>query len=1613
MYINKIDELIDKIIDDFYGKIYVINKDFKDILQEPNFVKYQLKINTILDKYIKTLNNKEIREVVDSEDNVVHIIDIIKRYLAFYLFLVIGYHYKGKKETYINNVIEFSRNQSTFNFKINNFFNSENNSILIKFFEIVVNTVLLLTLEPSKQQIALKKPDFKTTIEFLNSLGQEFIVKNFKIDSLNNKKNEQAHNIIKTIILNELYYKIEKKDVYSILTSVENKDKEFTFINIVIPRTSYIDYNAIENILTASELKAGYAAEIYKFIINNEYNSKTNILSADEKINILISNSIIIPIVDDFLLYHKDNEKYEKTTGSTNYKKKEDTKIRYIITKIDNVSEYYSDNIIKNKILKKNIEKHFYTPLTHRKAILINNSEEIKIVNKLYNHGRRSIENNEYYNDLMNYRQYPYINFKDFKDYGFSLNFINTKDAIRYSSFEYMKENDNLQLRIVNKHQAVNIVGIAIPSKTIPIECLYTRELVNVRDIGNKKNKDPTKKSINGYTNILKFLKYIYSNNKKHRSSIYWKFIPKLDTVKLEKYEQLSKLNNQENLKLIVSKLYDDLLLNMYGNIVTDMEKHKQLSLYMAFKIIKKHEYKMFEIPKTNEVYNLLEKYIYYEKIEKSEKRYDINEDKFGGLFGDVIKLPEYKKSNNENIKKIKIVQDFITDIKIDEITDAEKLGAICQHFLSWDKIVINKRNNPTDYSVRLYEFVNQYVLENHNQDYVCKSCGTQLNIKKYITDGVFDNDSEKFVTFSMPMEIPLEDIPEYEKFKTAISIIDKQIENLASISSIPYYVGSSMTLRSRRKNIVKNVLDMLKIHNKNMRKGYKDRHEKISSTYGINKELTNMFVFELDNSIFVFSSKDKDFYKPIKHNNILMYIVFMLLVEINKSQILFMNSNKTCNYYWFDKYGHYLFNNLSIIVNDKGDKKPIKNYKILCYLIYYTTCLITKYKMWYYDTDKKIPKKKLIPMIHSVIVNTLVDIINSILEVNQRKNKHFIYTMISNRFFIQLNDLYQDNHLSKTLKRTYSDKMSALLGNKKYIVSKLESIRLSNYKPMNFGMFETFKTDLSSRYYLPLKIPMKIKYSNINNITNCEQGTFHKWKTTRGTFECEICKKTINDIKLNDKNTTKASINYIYDQLQKLATLYCKSGQKHNFIFDSKRKLNICRKCNFATGDKLSNSDLDKLQTNLKNKENVIEEDDYDNKQKSSYEFLKQLNDEYNKTIKHGEQFGHINKFINMVQSAIGKDVNIHNKNIFIMHDAYIINHNHNGQNLDKPIIITDKNKITYKNNHQFFKRDVIYYTNNKFGKIDVFYDADTFILLGYKESNKDYSIIKKTNKYIIINYSLRSRIQLLGHSTKYINFAEKVKEYKKIFKIDNEFIIKKIVAEINRTRIIRLKRIITDFQRYIYRLIYNFEEKHENEEEKRNVDFMSRYYKKLNSMKIKDGNNKNMVFKDWKIINDNIFMKNIKRDVINVNINEKTISVSELSKHDYSGNLILYYIIREITKLIEYNNNKFTRATIVSFLIDVINEAYSLYNDDVIFKNPDIKRFSYIIKSNRFVHDIQQQGHGLNGQVEGFYGIIKDDNKDVDEERERLEDAIEERDALDVDTEIDYESGIDKYTF
>jgi len=1616
IHINKIDDLVDKIIDDFFNKV-ILDKGFDKFFNETNFVKYQKEINTIFSSYEKNIDTPAIESIVNDNDNIETIYNLIKKYLGYYIFLTIGFFYKGKPETFINNIIEFSKNQPSFDFKINNFFNSESNANIIKYSDIIQKTILLLESEHSKFNLLKKKESFKESVEFLDNIGTELTNTMFKLENLDGDKKKQCHNIIKTIILNNFYFNNDKKDVIEILETAENEQGKYIFIDIIVPLKDYIDFSAVENVLSAQDVENGVANEIFDFIMKHEDIDKFKQLTYDDKILELINNNLLIPISEDFLLYHKDSEKYETTGFDSSNKKRDDTRIKYIINKIDTVAEYYSTNLKEND--KKKIERMFYLPLSNRKAILINNNEELKIINKFNNQGKHSVENNEYYNDLINYRKYPYVNFKNFNNNGFSLSTNKTIDIIRNVSFQ---DNVNmpLQLRTGSENQNINIVGYVIPTEINNIHCVLNKNSFDIKHVGFKDSNHGIKKYDNGFDATIRLLKKKLFKKKPLKETVYWLFDLKKDSTQLDNYKQISKINNEQKLKLLSSQLYDNIFIMLYKQIRNIITNKKEISFYNFKKIIDYYQNKVFKFPINSKLYDELIKYAYLERYIRTYNVYDKKEDLFPGLYGNVIKLPQAPTKLHSKLPIISIKQ--ITEKKQEEEQYSEiiKYNAICQHLISWEQMSMLQRKSPNEFNTLLFNFINQYVVENEQTDYVCKSCGTQINLKKYVLDGAYD-DNNQYITFSTPMEIPLEDIPEYEQYKPTIRYLEKIIERVASVTNMTYFLGSVTATKWRKRGVIKDCIDILSIHNKNLQNIYQSRKEHISNLYGIKKDFTNLFVFNLENSIFVYSSKDKDQYKLIKQNNILIYILFLMILELNDSQLLFMGGDKICNYYFFEQIGLPLFNDLKINKNNKGDIVDIQNYKTLCYILYYVSCLLTKYNIWNTGSDV-VKSKKFNPIVQKIIINTMVDLINSIIEFYSKNKKHYLYEIISVKFFKKLNSTFQDENILSKIKNINMKKIVTEDGKKKFSKLKIKALPLSDV--YSHGIYQgpsNFKKCLNMTLYLNKKISKPISYDNINNITNCLSGQFHNWKPHDKTFKCSRCNIAINNNDLNTQNTIKARSNYRYIKLNEKAKTYCLSGKYHTFVYDKNSQKNICIKCNYDTTKSLSHSDLDKLEKNIISQtQNVNNRKSHHidvNKTKQAkremkhVEFINSIKNDYANTKTHKEDyFKFIELFINKLESIIGKNINIDNKNLYLLHDTYIIDHDHNGYKLPEPIILTDKdNKILHKKNHPFFKKDVIYYTNYKLGKIDIFYDEITLLLIGFKEMNKEFQYSKNKNIHLKLNYSIMNQLKYMGYNSKQIYVKDMINDLIDHFKNDEHLIVKNIVSNICRNRMVNLNKFMINVQKYLYRIKFDKDDYNKDNYILDSVieSTIDKFKKKLQKINLRDPKTKKKVFRYWHAIKYNLQFQNLNNKTINFDIKSDYYHADDISDYNYHGNLILYYIIKQFINLLDINNNKFIQSNIVYLIIDIIINAHNQFNHDERNINFNIKRFLRLINSKTYIHDVEEKGHGVDEQIDN----IDDDTPDVidyDEflkKKDEIEEAEEEFNAIDVDTEIDYQ--------
>ena len=89
------------------------------------------------------------------------------------------------------------------------------------------------------------------------------------------------------------------------------------------------------------------------------------------------------------------------------------------------------------------MNKLFYKPLIHRKAILYNEFDELNIIQKILSAGSGSLIDYNDFLDLKNLRKSSYVNFKDFKNDGVSFLPKNNFTSVRYAGIESLEKNIN------------------------------------------------------------------------------------------------------------------------------------------------------------------------------------------------------------------------------------------------------------------------------------------------------------------------------------------------------------------------------------------------------------------------------------------------------------------------------------------------------------------------------------------------------------------------------------------------------------------------------------------------------------------------------------------------------------------------------------------------------------------------------------------------------------------------------------------------------------------------------------------------------------------------------------------------------------------------------------------------------------------------------------------------------------------------------------------------------------------------------------------------------------------------------------------------------------------
>ena len=1575
MFINNIDKILNDILDDL-NKYLIDNKSFDEFKKDVNFVKYNTKIlNVIKDFYNKNVTEKlkkEIETAIGKNSELV--LNLIKRYTAYYVFLGIAYHYTDGRDLFITNMIEISKNQMDGSFIINNFFDSENNSKIITFFSDIKNITSLVefkTMDRIKIVIQNYPIKYQNISNIILSLGEDYFEEFFLIKN-------NLHNIIKTFIIRLIYLGEERNDLILLLNQKETSDAVYKYIDIVMAKEDKLaDFSIIQKFLKNMNLNVNKAQDIYNYLEEFKVQKEFLVKSNKDFLNYLFSKKIMFPITEDFLRFHKDTEKYNVgLLLKESFTEREATRIKFILSKISKIKNLYSEMARNNLKLKSEILDLFHKQMDDRKAVLFNDIEELKIIQRLEMSDKA--DDIDLLVDLDNIRKYVYQNFKDFENDGFKLRTEETIEGVRLTSILNKKrgKSDKLETRIGHNNIDMNVVGVIWNPSKKPFECFNTQDLVDLR-----------KQNENGFEIFVKTMSdnFTGSDNTK---LYYWIFNKEKDVPELSQYKNLANIDTSRYIKNLLEEIYFRYI-NLVENRITDfINKQKQILTYDIYKIINKQ--KLFDLDLVPETKNKL--------ILLASKK----EPNFEPIFEDEVidfkskmKLPTIKKTEKTlNILEINIKK-VDDDIKVEE-----GIIPICHHYLKWDNISNISRKNVDEINQAVFNFIKEYVRQNDDGEYVCKSCDEYLKLKKYVFEGTYVKELDMFLTTNLATHVNLEDLPKYAKLIKTIRNIQNNLEKIANGVNMTGFIGSAPEIILRKKMNVRNVIDMILIHSNYIKKLGENVKRKISETFNI--KLSSLIFFPLEDNIFVTKTDVIDKLKMLKYNNVLGYLVLMMITDLNAGMILSFKEDKKSNFYLFSSLMKNIFGDIQIRINEK-EKVNITRLPLLCYCLYMTSSYIINNKMWMGEYDD-IKKNFLY---QRSLIETVIDLFNTIINAyysynnesdsnnNINKENAYLYEIMSQKFIYVVNNLYTNENLFAELKKKNMSNVRISDNKVSFITKVATSIKVPDkfiYKNLeelkdivgDYCLSDT-ETDSVDKSHLDLE-------TRLNELTLCADGKLHEWEIKNKELICKKCNKNIKDLSEKvDNNSIKL---LKLSSLKRLTKTFCITGEYHDL------ENNVCKKCKVNPNIyNYSEKDFISLERNLKNKDE-IKHINILNEIMENQKELEMLDNKIDKIIrklnKRNEIEGdrdiikYINKFITKLKSISGDKIIFNKEELLLDKNIIIIRNNQNGGLLSKEIrLMVDDYRLNQDSTrdiirkiyHEELKKEVyVYFDNNS--KTFFYYDCYTLFYLGYSRDTKTINIVRSILTLEIIP-SIREKLRMMGLR----NYYYQLQEISVEDKVDDNNIKEKII----RLRTDNLKNIINRTKVIVEKIANRTKNVGIFEKEKEIVNLFT---KNLDKIELYDDDGSNKVFKHLNYILENVnYFDNSTDKLLTFDNPETLININFINKENTSSLLLFYYVFN-LERIIEYNSNKNIQSLIIYLICKLIDFNFNNYFSKL--NNLDIKRFKYLLY-------LDEPYANETMRVVGNYSELVDENyTEDDQEKQEILDDREAMESLDVD---DYE--------
>lgn len=822
-------------------------------------------------------------------------------------------------------------------------------------------------------------------------------------------------NLVLLVIVRRVYMAQDRRKLVLAIEQHTLAGARSKVIEVVDRVSDRFDYASIEDVLRRLNMEA-HASELYDMLQSRQTRALDAVVSADRKVEELFAKGFLVPIVEDFLRYHRKDDSFDgnhaaKIHANEKVNKKDNTKLRYIVTKVSHIRDYHRPGLTANE--RSDIDKHFYQPLINRAATIINDLEEAGIVSKAMLSSAESSDK-ESLDALLQYRRYPYVGFKALSRPGFVFEPKGTLEALRYVNVQFISDkrfsssfSERVQWRVMAQRLPGNVVGVMLPMQS-PLAGQLNRksgrallQCLRLNDM-----QDAAALNVNGMLATQHRLLSLVKHDRTYRKRIYWLFNPERDKFRTRYFANTSDQSIDDTIKFQLSLVYDTVLRACEERLKQLVSDHPSANWLELMQVVHDAQSRLLLSPRNSAAFQSILSSI-LERLQHQGDTTDTKETRVNTTT--TIPLPLVRvRAKRENVIRVSAAQATEEDEEMED--------AVCQHEVTWRAIRTMRATDINRQSQAVFEFIKRYVQESSQGEYVCKSCFQHVDIQRYTSDSY----QTGVVVVNTGLAADLETIPEYTQYVKAIKTLDKLVEKISYGSNMTMFFGNTPQIRYKRQDIIKAVIDLAVAQNKTLynKDSVQRRQRTLTSaaTYGFDAALTNFFLFNLDNDIFMFSSKDTDKFKRLKLNNVVVYLMLMFVLELNTSQVILLSQDKFNNYYFFEKFGLSLFNGLLIRSNDKDEVVELSAYRLLCYVIYFLATTTLKHNLWFSEQEYKYTSVKTHVAPLKSIITTFVDMLNSILEVNTRKDKNFLYEVMATRFFSKLHTTYDDRYSATAL---------------------------------------------------------------------------------------------------------------------------------------------------------------------------------------------------------------------------------------------------------------------------------------------------------------------------------------------------------------------------------------------------------------------------------------------------------------------------------------------------------------------------------------------------------------------------------------------------------------------